>query len=149
MNQRSVRQLTAGIAAIVVVDLGTKLAAEHGAHLWPSGPIEPTRNPEFSLGIAGAPWIVMVALGALAIVLTTAVAAHAVAHNGLPVWIPAALIGGALANVVDRAAFGSVHDFIATRGVVFNLADVAVFAGIAGLFRWRHRAPGIRKEVTP
>jgi lipoprotein signal peptidase len=149
MNQRNLRQLTAGVAAIVAVDLGTKLAAEPAARVWPTGPIEPTRNPEFSLGLAGAPWIVMVALGALAVLLATTLAVRAIATNGLPLWIPAALIGGALANVVDRAVFGSVHDFIATRAVVFNLADVAVFAGIAGLLHWRHRAFGMRKGVTP
>ncbi|SFR14168.1 signal peptidase II [Poseidonocella sedimentorum] len=49
------------------------------------------------------------------------------------------LIGGALGNVVDRVAYGAVADFLnmSCCGIdnpfVFNIADVAIFAGAAGL----------------
>lgn len=49
------------------------------------------------------------------------------------------LIGGALGNVVDRLVYGAVADFInlGAPGISnpwsFNLADVAIFAGAAGL----------------
>jgi signal peptidase II len=49
------------------------------------------------------------------------------------------LIGGALANVLDRVLYGFVLDFLNTSccGInnpfVFNLADVFIFAGAIGL----------------
>lgn len=49
------------------------------------------------------------------------------------------LIGGAIGNVVDRLAYGAVADFLnmSCCGIenpyAFNVADVAIFAGAAGL----------------
>lgn len=52
------------------------------------------------------------------------------------------IIGGALGNTVDRLAYGAVVDFALFhlqiggsdfRWYVFNLADVAIVAGVAGL----------------
>ncbi|WP_029351512.1 signal peptidase II [Bosea sp. 117] len=45
------------------------------------------------------------------------------------------LIGGALGNTVDRAAYGAVFDFLSLhafgwRWYVFNIADAAIVAGI-------------------
>jgi signal peptidase II len=52
------------------------------------------------------------------------------------------IIGGALGNAVDRFAYGAVADFVllhlttatwSFNWYVFNLADVAIVAGVAGL----------------
>lgn len=48
------------------------------------------------------------------------------------------LIGGAVANAVDRFAYGAVADFYSLHlagfyWYVFNLADVAIVAGVIGL----------------
>ncbi|MDN5785644.1 signal peptidase II [Pseudorhodobacter sp.] len=49
------------------------------------------------------------------------------------------LIGGALGNVVDRLAYGAVADFlnVSCCGIdnpyAFNVADIAIFGGAAGL----------------
>lgn len=48
------------------------------------------------------------------------------------------LIGGALGNALDRAIQGAVVDFVSLhafgfRWYVFNLADTAIVAGVAGL----------------
>ncbi|MPZ59130.1 MAG: signal peptidase II [Rhizobiales bacterium] len=52
------------------------------------------------------------------------------------------IIGGALGNAIDRFAYGAVADFILLHlttatwffsWYVFNLADVAIVAGVAGL----------------
>lgn len=49
------------------------------------------------------------------------------------------LIGGALGNVVDRVIYGAVADFLNmsccgwNNPFSFNVADIAVFAGAAGL----------------
>lgn len=49
------------------------------------------------------------------------------------------LIGGAVGNVIDRAAYGAVADFLNmslpswNNPYSFNLADIAIFAGAVGL----------------
>ena len=52
------------------------------------------------------------------------------------------IVGGALGNAIDRVAYGAVADFVlfyvatATyrfNWYVFNLADVAIVAGVAGV----------------
>jgi signal peptidase II len=48
------------------------------------------------------------------------------------------LIGGAIGNAIDRAVQGAVVDFVSLhaggfRWYVFNLADAAIVAGVAGL----------------
>ncbi|NOC46861.1 signal peptidase II [Ruegeria sp. HKCCD7559] len=61
------------------------------------------------------------------------------AHSGLTLFCGGLLIGGALANVVDRVLYGFVLDFLnmsccgINNPFVFNLADVFIFAGAFGL----------------
>jgi len=52
------------------------------------------------------------------------------------------IIGGALGNAIDRVAYGAVADFVllhlttssfSFKWYVFNLADAAIVAGVAGL----------------
>lgn len=48
------------------------------------------------------------------------------------------IIGGAIGNSIDRALYGGVIDFISLYGFdyywyVFNVADTAIVAGVAGL----------------
>jgi signal peptidase II len=59
-------------------------------------------------------------------------------HSSLLAAALGLLIGGALGNAIDRAAFGAVVDFISLhalewRWYVFNVADAAIVAGVAGL----------------
>jgi signal peptidase II len=73
---------------------------------------------------------VVVAL-ALAIWLARAASRVTAAALGL-------LIGGALANALDRMIYGGVADFFSLHAFdfywyVFNLADVAIVAGVIGL----------------
>ncbi|WP_342359202.1 signal peptidase II [Terrarubrum flagellatum] len=56
------------------------------------------------------------------------------------------LIGGAVGNLIDRLAYGAVFDFIHLHWgdlswYVFNIADAAIVAGVAGLLydAWRSR----------
>lgn len=64
------------------------------------------------------------------------------AHSGLGAVALGLIIGGALGNAVDRLAYGAVADFVyfhpvladrEFRWYVFNLADVAIVAGVVGL----------------
>ena len=52
------------------------------------------------------------------------------------------IIGGAVGNAIDRVAYGAVADFVllhlttgsfSFKWYVFNLADAAIVAGVAGL----------------
>lgn len=48
------------------------------------------------------------------------------------------IVGGALGNLVDRLAYGAVFDFVYLHAAgyswyVFNVADAAIVAGVAGL----------------
>lgn len=48
------------------------------------------------------------------------------------------MVGGALGNAIDRVAYGAVFDFIhfhvgSFSWYVFNVADAAIVAGVAGL----------------
>jgi signal peptidase II len=54
----------------------------------------------------------------------------------------ALIIGGAVGNAIDRVAYGAVADFVllhlttasfSFKWYVFNLADAAIVAGVAGL----------------
>ncbi|GJD57021.1 signal peptidase II [Methylobacterium dankookense] len=77
------------------------------------------------------------------------VALSLVAAAALAVWMRRAgsrllgialglIAGGALGNAVDRAAYGAVFDFVHLHAgqwswYVFNVADAAIVAGVAGL----------------
>jgi signal peptidase II len=72
-----------------------------------------------------------------------------VAAIGLSIWMSRAgerflavslalLVGGAIGNAIDRAAYGAVFDFVhlhwgSWNWYVFNVADAAIVAGVAGL----------------
>ena len=65
-------------------------------------------------------------------------------------WALAAVLGGALGNIVDRIRFGAVADFIHLHALgysfyVFNVADAAITLGVAALLLLSFRgetAPG-------
>lgn len=58
--------------------------------------------------------------------------------NRLMAWSIALIIGGAIGNAIDRVLIGGVADFYSLHAFgfywyVFNIADVAIVAGVAGL----------------
>lgn len=66
------------------------------------------------------------------------------------------LIGGAIGNVVDRVVYGAVADFLNVTccGIenpfAFNVADIAIFAGAAGLVLFTGKdGSGGGKEPVP
>ena len=63
------------------------------------------------------------------------------------------LIGGALGNMLDRIVHGAVADFFffhvgSFQWYVFNLADVAIVAGVAGLLYSSWRIGGHSGEAS-
>jgi len=82
----------------------------------------------------------LLAVKAIAVLLLWVWLAHAASR--LTALALGLIIGGAIGNAIDRAAYGAVADFVlfhvttATwtfRWYVFNLADVGIVAGVVGL----------------
>jgi signal peptidase II len=83
---------------------------------------------------------VLLAVKAVAVVVLWLWLAHATSR--LTALALGLIIGGAIGNAIDRAAYGAVADFVlfhvttATwtfRWYVFNLADVGIVAGVIGI----------------
>src|SRR5262245_28806241 len=84
------------------------------------------------------------ALGRLGLILFAACASLALAawlarvESRLTAVSIGLIIGGAVGNAIDRIAYGAVADFFSLHAFglqwyVFNLADVAIVAGVVGL----------------
>ena len=80
-----------------------------------------------------------IALGGIALAVVAALAMWLWRAERLLVAIaPGAVAGGAVGNVIDRARFGAVVDFIHAHAMgwswyVFNVADAAIVCGVAAL----------------
>lgn len=126
-------------AAVVLLDQASKALAGGDPA---GGLLHPVANPEFALGVASASTPVMVALMALGLAAAMAWGLREVSRGRAPAWAVGVLLGGALANLADRALLGAVRDFLVLGGVVVvNLADVAVLAGLAACIAASRRAP--------
>jgi lipoprotein signal peptidase len=128
-------------AGVVLADQATKLAAELLAGRHRYGPLVPLRNPRFSLALATATRPLMLLAMAAGIVLAAGYGIRAAERGGLPGWIPALVVGGALANLLDRLLLGVVRDFLAIAHLVVNLAALAVLAGVFGYGLTRRPRP--------
>jgi signal peptidase II len=124
---------------LFVVDL-----ANHPLRLGPFFDFVLTRNTGISYGLfqtqAALGQALLLGFKALAVVLLWLWLAHA--RDRLTALSLGLIIGGALGNAIDRLAYGWVADFVffhVSSGnwhfnwYVFNLADVAIVAGVIGL----------------
>jgi signal peptidase II len=126
---------------VVLIDQGSKALAtslvDRGDRVeaLPVLAFENTRNSGVAFGLAGD--VSTVLIGAMIVVLLGLLVFLAGRGRGGPgLWLPAALlIGGALGNLADRVREGAVTDFIdLPLWPTFNLADVAIVAGVFLLF---------------
>ena len=145
------RWLTWAAIVAFVVDQASKYVVIHSMELWRIRAIDvfppllnfrygENRGINFGLfdgGSDASRWFLI----GVAVVISAAVLVWAV-RTQMSRWAYCAaglLIGGALANVLDRLIYGYVLDFLnmSCCGVdnpfVFNLADVFIFAGAIGL----------------
>jgi signal peptidase II len=140
------------VAAVVcLIDQASKLyllfvhdLAAHPIRLGPFFDFVLTRNTGISYGLFQTQgpvgqWVLL-AFKAGAVILLGLWLAHA--KNRLTALALGLIIGGAFGNAIDRLAYGWVADFVffhistdnwRFNWYVFNLADVAIVAGVIGL----------------
>jgi len=136
--------LASAALAALALDILTKVAAVTWlaggpVRLGPLLTLRLVHNSGIAFGVAAASPAPVV-LGVTAVI--TGGLGLVAWRGGLGSAVPAGLIvGGALANVADRATGGSVVDFIDVgRWPTFNLADVLLLTGIALLLRSPQRS---------
>lgn len=138
---QSTVMLVAGTTLVGAVDLASKAAAPA---LAPVAPwlVAPMTNDALSLGVATSTAPVLVGAMAVGLLAAAFVAVRLIGTDRVGVVTCVLLLGGALGNLVDRAATGAVHDFLITGPVVINLADLAVLAGTVSIARALYRTTG-------
>ena len=150
MSARTALVLAA--TAAVLADVASKVAAVAWLDDGPvrMGPVLTLRlvhNAGVAFGVgSGAPDAIV--LGGTA---TMAVGIVVLAWRGsLGAAVPAGLVvGGALANVADRATGGTVVDFLDVgRWPTFNLADVLLIMGVALLVLRPQRDPPVAAPIA-
>ncbi len=153
------RRVAAGLGAVLVaaVDLSAKAWAvsELQDRVIPVGPVDLrlAYNPgvAFSVG-AGAPtWLVLTVTVLVTAAVGVAAWRTAAAPSRGQLAALALVLGGAIANVVDRARDGVVTDYLHTGWFpTFNLADTAIVTGAALLVltTLRHPTPRPNEDRT-
>jgi signal peptidase II len=124
-------------AFVIALDQGAKALVEHnlvpGEDVDVLGPLSLTlshnRGVAFGLAGGGGDGLVLLAVAALAFI--GLVFARDPTRPGM--WVAAGLVaGGALGNLIDRLRTGEVTDYVdLPLWPPFNLADVAIVAGVA------------------
>jgi signal peptidase II len=138
--------------AVLALDQATKLWLLHVLDIGHRGAVEVT--PFFDLVLAWNPgisfgWfqsdsqfaqIALMAVKAVAVIVLAIWMARS--RTLLPTLALGLIIGGAIGNAIDRIAYGAVVDFAlfhvqiggkSLNWYVFNVADVAIVAGVAAL----------------
>ena len=139
--------LTTTAVLVAALDLGSKTWASRTLNDGSSTDLGPLNlrlafNPgvAFSLGDTLPPAALLAGTGVIVAALAV-FAFRSTRTAALPVVLAlAAMLGGAVANVIDRAADGLVTDYLHTGWFpTFNLADVFVVTGAAALVvaSWR------------
>ena len=140
------------IVAVVAIDQAVKLWLLFGldletrgvVHLLPFLDLVPVWNTGISYGLfpQDGPVGRWVLLGVKAVAVVLLGIWMARAGTRLTAVSLGLIIGGAIGNAIDRLTFGAVFDFVllhistasfSFRWYVFNLADVAIVAGVFGL----------------
>ena len=144
-------------AVILILDQITKIAVQQGMALHQSYPLlgemaqlTYIRNPGAAFGITlGGRWIYLV-LSVIACVVMLYYLLRLPPAERWGRYAMMGILGGAVGNLIDRALYGEVTDFIdigmgAYRWPVFNVADTAITIGIILLFT---RLPAINRILN-
>jgi signal peptidase II len=145
---RAIARTLAVAAAVVAADQVSKAVVRSSVsrteriHLFPGLDLVNTRNTGVAFGFFSGGGALVAILAGVALV---ALLAFFVTHADRPlVWLPTGLlIGGAAGNLIDRAAEGSVTDFLDPPfWPAFNLADAAITIGVLTLLYVIEGPPG-------
>lgn len=112
--------------------VGVDQAAKFWAHSNTHTVLDPVNNTDLALGVASGPPVLLVTLAAITLIAFGWHIVALVSREQLSTTYASLLIGGAAANLIDRAVTGSVRDFIPTPWFVFNVADIALVVGAIG-----------------
>jgi signal peptidase II len=135
-------------AAVVVLDQATKqlaagaLDGSERVSLGLGFELADVRNRGIAFGLFGDGQGLVIAVTLAALALVVAYFALDPARPG--VWVATGLLcGGALGNLADRLREDEVIDFVdPPLWPAFNLADVAIVAGITAIVVYQARTPG-------
>jgi signal peptidase II len=136
---RAIGRTLAVAAAVVAADQLSKaivrgsVGRDERIHLFPGLDLVNTRNTGVAFGFFSGGGALVAVLAGVALV---ALLVFFVRHAERPlVWLPTGLlIGGAAGNLIDRAAEGSVTDFLdPPLWPAFNVADAAITIGVLTL----------------
>jgi signal peptidase II len=133
------RRAAMTVAIVLAADQLTKALVRRGIDggehdsVFPGVDLVHVRNNGVAFGLLGGGGVALTVLTGVA--LTVLLAYFALNSHRAWVWLPTGLlIGGAVGNLIDRLAYGSVTDFIDLPfWPAFNVADVAITAGVAAL----------------
>ena len=151
---RAALRAAALTAAVLAVDQGTKALARGALARGERDPILPgvtlvnVRNDGIAFGLFEEGGIVLIVFALAAV---AALLAFFAVHAGRRLaWLPTGLLlGGAAGNLIDRAREGAVTDFIdLPLWPAFNLADVAIVAGVVSLL-WVLEGPPRAEDPDP
>lgn len=144
------RRLAAGVGVVLVA------ATDLGAKAWAVDVLQDTAiglgvvdlrlaynsGVAFSVGADAPAWLVLAVTATVTAVVSVLVWRTAVTGSGVRLAAPTLVLGGALANLVDRAADGVVTDYLHSGWFpTFNLADAAIVTGAALLVLTELRQP--------
>jgi signal peptidase II len=157
------------VGAIIVLDQATKALVARSLALHQSVPViesffhlthERNTGAAFSLFAAAPAWFrqpfFLLATG-VAVVALLLFLRHAEGASSLAVVATAAILGGALGNLIDRVRYGEVIDFLLFhwRGYhwpAFNVADSCITLGVIGLLwssiREKHGTTGRERSAS-
>lgn len=142
-----VRAVTLGSVVLVVDQITKQIAASRiaaGEHVDVLFGFQLTdvRNEGVAFGLFGGGQALVIAITLVALALVVGYFAVDPSRPGL--WVGIGLLaGGALGNLADRLRDGSVIDFLDPPGwPSFNVADIAIVAGIAAILLVQMRSQG-------
>jgi len=138
-NASAAARAAAVAVAVIVVDQITKAIVRHDVAIGQVNRVTGffdvvhVRNDGVAFSaFGGKPWIVVGLIAVALIALLWYFSTHA---DKPLVWLATGLlVGGAVGNIVDRVAYGSVTDFLKpSHWPAFNVADIAINVGVVVL----------------